>query len=775
MADADILKKYGIELPMGGLSESDRQIFSKYNVSSPLQTIKEHPFKSLLQPVAKTLGGKAPSEVIYEKYGGKEGGGERYLPAFFRAFGAGVAGDVADIATTPASYIPVPLGKILGKIPVKGTTLGQIAKTIPVGRGFVQGAKELGRYEQTLKAISPLSSRGIPTDPVNKVIMALKEVKPLRKEQEALYSAERGKRVAQVIEAGKIGGEEGYYKQLAALKGQLPKVQLESIRQFITPDDLNQLFNKVEESSILQPLEKVTAKTGLAKLMGVQGGSIPTEGEIKLLSNVFPKEFVDTILSKRPLLQRIGETTAEVLNIPRALMASVDLSAPLRQGVFLVGRPKQFLPAFKDMFKYFFNEKAYQGLMKDIANRPTYALMKESKLPLTQIGSPLTGREEAFMSNLAERIPVVGRAVRASDRAYTGFLNKLRADVFDDLVKSAGKMGVEVNDSVAKNISKFVGAATGRGQLPRALENSAVALNSVFFSPRLMASRLNLMNPKFYTNLDPFTRKEALKSLLTFGSTALSILSLAKMGGASIGIDPRSADFGKIKAGDTRYDIFGGFQQYARLAAQILTGEHISSTTGVKTTIGEGYRAPTRLDILSRFLESKEAPIASFVTTLLKGKTQFGEKVKIPQEVMDRFTPMVIQDVRDLINERGLEGTGLAIPGVFGVGVQTYSPTARDMVYSANSVLNNYKELIKKGRIKEASDILNKNRETIQMGKSLEPLQSVINNYEKLKEQIKNNTIIPKLQKKQMISSYDSQIKDLTQKIEEQFKQLKIK
>jgi hypothetical protein len=49
----------------------------------------------------------------------------------------------------------------IGKIPVSGTTVGEVAKTIPIGKGFGKNVSEFGRYEQTLKEITPLSSRGV--------------------------------------------------------------------------------------------------------------------------------------------------------------------------------------------------------------------------------------------------------------------------------------------------------------------------------------------------------------------------------------------------------------------------------------------------------------------------------------------------------------------------------------------------------------------------------------------------------------------------------------
>ena len=430
-----------------------------------------------------------------------------------------------------------------------------------------------------------------------------------------------------------------------------------------------------------------------------------------------------------------------------------------------MGRPKQFAPAFKDMFKFFFSEKAYQGLGESIRKKVTYPLMRKSKLALTDVGKGLTGREEAFMSGLAERLPLgIGKIVRASDRAYTGFLNKLRADVFEDLVKSAQKQGIKVEGKVLTDISRFINSATGRGSLG-VLENAAVALNTVFFSPRLMASRLNLLNPAFYVKLDPFVRKEALKSLLTFAGTATSIFSLAKMGGAEIGTDMRSADFGKIKVGNTRFDILGGFQQYIRAGAQLITGEHISSTTGVKTTVGEGFKPLTRMEIISRFFTTKESPVASFVTAMLRGKTAIGKDIEIGEEVRNRLTPMVAQDLKDLYDERGLEGILMGSPAIFGVGLQTYAPTPTELVFSANSVLKEAKDLFQQGRFKQARELMDRNKEIIEKGKSVEPMQKIINFFKKLNNKMKDSKLFTPEQIKEKTAFNNAKIKEIEEEM----------
>jgi hypothetical protein len=352
----------------------------------------------------------------------------------------------------------------------------------------------------------------------------------------------------------------------------------------------------------------------------------------------------------------------------RAALSSLDMSAPFRQGIFFISRPKQFWPAFGSMFKPFFSDKAFQAAQYDIFKRPSYALMKTYKLSLTDIGSSLSTQEETFMSRLANKVPFIN----ASNRSYVAFLNKLRADVFDDILGQAEAQGYKPvqNPKFMSDLAGFINNATGRGNI-EGIERYAAALNAFFFSPRLMYSRIQTLNPFYYGGLDPFVRKEAIKSLAGTVTILSSILTLAKMGGASVELDPRSADFAKIKVGNTRYDVAGGYTQYIRLLAQLMTNR-TKTSSGRVVKLGEQYGKDTRKDIAQRFLENKTTPAVSFLLNFLKGKTFDGKKFELPKEILKRVVPMFLQDMYELVKEHGEDGILYGIPGFFGVGTQTY-------------------------------------------------------------------------------------------------------
>jgi hypothetical protein len=153
------------------------------------------------------------------------------------------------------------------------------------------------------KVETPILTTQPTGDAVQNVITALKEAKSVRGEQETLYAKARSQKFAKMQAIGqKTSGEKGFYAQLGALKGEMPKVEFEAIRGKISQEDIDSLFNMVKESPKIGPWEKLGASQGLAKMFGELGGKVPTKGEIALLHEVFGKEFTQAILDKQYLV-----------------------------------------------------------------------------------------------------------------------------------------------------------------------------------------------------------------------------------------------------------------------------------------------------------------------------------------------------------------------------------------------------------------------------------------------------------------------------------------
>lgn len=409
----------------------------------------------------------------------------------------------------------------------------------------------------------------------------------------------------------------------------------------------------------------------------------------------------------------------EAFNLPRGILASWDFSAPLRQGLPLIHK-KEFWTAMKPMFESWASEEGFRASQENIASRPLFrkrvdAVGKElpsfaddAGLKLTDL-TDLSKREEAIMSTWAEKVPLV----RASNRAYTSFLNNLRADVFESLIRD-GKVLADVNKNLplARSLADFVNTATGRGSLGK-FESSATILNTGLFAPRLIASRVKMLNPAYYIMAPPMVRREALKSLFAVAAVGNTVLQLAKMAGAEVGTDPNSSDFGKAVIGNVRIDPWGGFQQYIVAANRLIRpgfakipgfeggaqtgiapvdlatsflgggGQRVtSSTSGREYDLWnpQGPYAPSHLTIAGRLLRGKLNPVMGFAYSILDAQKEMtGQRMDFTNPnpmnnaIAQRFIPILIQDLYQLSQENPELLPILGPAAALGMGIQTYN------------------------------------------------------------------------------------------------------
>jgi hypothetical protein len=376
----------------------------------------------------------------------------------------------------------------------------------------------------------------------------------------------------------------------------------------------------------------------------------------------------------------IQKVIREASALPRALQATGDLSATLRQGLLLgAGNKRKAMAAFGRAMRAVVDPVYSAKLERELMGSPMAVKRKQAGLFIAD-GETLSLAEEAFMSKIAKEYPILKTVSGASERHYTTFLNQLRASVFDDMVKRFPDMGLDDK----KALADFINVATGRGRVSPGIAETA---SKVFFSPRFMASRIEA--PLDAVGLtkqgramwkSPAARFQLMKSWSTVIGSGVGLLSLAKMAGAEVSLDPDSPDFGKARLGDTSFDIWGGMQPPVRLAAKL--------AKQVKSGEKPEYKKGTAEEAM-KFLRYKLAPLPNIIIGAMDKQDAVGQPYLVDKEgKMDAKTvaedgiktlsPLLIKDLASLWNFDGETNTPIeakiagSIAAPLGVGVSTY-------------------------------------------------------------------------------------------------------
>jgi hypothetical protein len=388
-----------------------------------------------------------------------------------------------------------------------------------------------------------------------------------------------------------------------------------------------------------------------------------------------------------------------VWNIPRSIKASWDMSAPFRQGKGLILN-KAWWTSWDDMVKAWGSENAYQAIQNSIETDKDFALAMRGKLSITDLGKAVSGREEAFASDLAEKLPLG----RRSNRAYNAFNNKARFDTFKSMVADYDAAGIDIrnNDVLLQKVANQINSASGRGSLKFSgtlfgkefgvdLTKNTDLLTNVAFAPKLISSRLKIMmSPFTYANADKIQRIQAIKTLAGLTGASITELALMKAAGAKLGVDPTSSDFWKGKFGNVRMDPNAGFEPYFTLMAREITGHYTSSSTGIGYDLGKKFGLSDRLSSIGEFSLNKTNPNINFALNLARAMTgnlmkpssiEFGNKHRpfnmttlnpFENEAVKLVTPMILDDMYDVYKENP-KLLPLTVPyGFFGGGVQAY-------------------------------------------------------------------------------------------------------
>lgn len=337
-----------------------------------------------------------------------------------------------------------------------------------------------------------------------------------------------------------------------------------------------------------------------------------------------------------------------------------------------------FKKSYKVIWETFKGAPIMDEIRAEIISDPEYDMIKKAKVATAVV-------EEEAPTDWYKNIPFLGKPFLASHNAFTASAHYARYKMAKYYFEIARKAEVDLNDRTElESIGKLVNSLTARGEIGTKGQTPGI-LSNVFFSPRMLKADLDVLTMhKFDKNMSKFAKKQAAKNLLQIIVAQGIIFGIAKaLWPESVEEDPRSADFGKIKIGNTRFDVSGGTAALSRLAVRLVPllvnkKSYIKSTsTGKLIELNTGkFGSLTGVDILEDYLENKTSPAMNLILAHLAGEYKYrDEKISLKGDIRELFMPLPIQNIYELKDDEDSANMLLSIiADEHGLFVNTYSP-----------------------------------------------------------------------------------------------------
>lgn len=345
-------------------------------------------------------------------------------------------------------------------------------------------------------------------------------------------------------------------------------------------------------------------------------------------------------------------------NLMKAVKFTMDVSAPFNQGLAMMGmRPGRWAKA---------TVLSYMSLLDDVTGRntlSTYLNKPENKAAarefiesggsLTRLQDFLAGGEKG---QLAERIPIAGKAIKASARSMGTFLTIAKIELYKSLkpmlngdVTKQAELAEVVDNAVFSGRMEQIGLTQGRALVERLLVNA----------PSYLRAAANLAAGIGNGGIQTKVGIQALGGLM--GSTAMLMLASYKMQGLSDEeikerFDPRSSKFMRISMpmadGKSVEMGFGNFF----ISLSRLIGDIAEIGQGTKT-LGSG----TKKNPVIRWLAARESPFINWLYQMRSGTDFMGRELSPLENTGRLIAPIPLEPLLSkALKDEGTWGTAAA-------------------------------------------------------------------------------------------------------------------
>lgn len=439
-------------------------------------------------------------------------------------------------------------------------------------------------------------------------------------------------------------------------------------------------------------------------------------------------------LKKRSTGKKVFDIGKGVIATSKAIASGIDFSAIFMQNlVAMAAHPRSAAKALPMSFKDFASDKSFTRWLTELHNSPNWDLIEKSGLSITDPKSLREdGKEEAFSGNLLDKkFKIKGKTYQISkvmtkpfERQFTSLGNRMRVNMFLRAAERWQQKGItfESHPEKYKSLARMLNTETGRGGVPDNIKKSMENITPIIWSPKLIASRLNILGfselaaltgkKGYYAGLDPEVRKMAVGDLVKFIGFGVAVMGAAAAMGGEVDDDPESSTFGTFKFGNKSYNVWGGFAPYVKTVWQAATGKKKTGDKEKKAVAGE---------LAMKFLRGRLTPFAGTVTNLLMGKDYSGKPVTLGSTLESSFLPISVKGIKDGLEKDGVAGIiTQGIPSIIGIGV------ADERDFTKKSTLTIYEKGKKRTATAEEEDKYNKLKDSIEEKKLASVIQKGI-------------------------------------------------
>lgn len=396
----------------------------------------------------------------------------------------------------------------------------------------------------------------------------------------------------------------------------------------------------------------------------------PVLRDLEAQQATLKKEIKDAIRSLKPLTTK--EKIFEVLNVPRAMLLSFDLSALRQGGKLSLANPELLFNNFLPMLKAFTSDKVSNQINEEIFNHPDAWRIGRSKLELSSLDGGLTRGEEEYArsTKFLDKIPLIGAGVRASERAFVTFVNLVR---FQALLKYSGTVrnGSPTNEEMVI-MGSAINILSGKGDFGK--NSGAIPLlNAIMLAPRYTLSQFQTLAgvPIWRARNSPEVRNLIIKQYARMLSSFGLLTAMMLWFGFDVEEDPTSTDFLKFRKERTRLDFGTGLLQPIVLLSRAAAQQVKSPVTGKVS--------PFSFETIAQFGRGKLSPLTAMAIDITVGKDVVGRKVTVrtvegvKDVAFNRLMPISIQDITEVLKEQGLDDAAIfGLLSILGQGVSTF-------------------------------------------------------------------------------------------------------